>query len=133
MSAASPIESIPTKSSDANAWIGWYDILPFSTKDNNLLFTKAWSVRGSTKANTEELRAHLSSNGLKLDSGGILGEVADFKHGAIDTLGSAFKIGGTAVVVFYGLGAIFTAAVLWRLLQPESVGVIAGTAAKTFV
>ena len=97
------------------------------------MFTKAWQVRGGTQANTEALRSHLKDNGLIMDAGGILGELADFKHSVGESLGSVFKVGGTFVFVFVGFGVLFAGALIWRIVTPENVGVIAGTAAKTVV
>ncbi len=133
MSAASALDTIPTKSTPDAGWIAWYDILPFSQKDNNLLFLRAWKVRGSHAANTVSLRKHLSDNGLSLSSDDVIGELADFEHSALDTIGTVFKVGGTTMIIFYGAGIVFVGAILWRILTPESVGIIAGTAVKTAV
>lgn len=131
MSAANPLNTIPTRSSTDAAWIGWYDILPFSQKDNNLLFMHAWKARGTKAANTQVLRKHLDSNGLTLSAENIFGDISDVSHGALDAVGSIFKVGATASMVFTGGLVIFTGFILWRILTPESVGIIAGTAVKT--
>ena len=134
MGAANVLTTIPNKSSSDAAWIAWYDILSFGgKKDNNLLFIHAWKAYGTSAANTVALRKHLSENGLNLAPDNALGSLADFQHGVLDTVGSVFKVSGYTVVIVGGVVLIFTGVILWRLLTPESTGVIIGTAAKTFV
>lgn len=133
MSAASPVDTMPTKSSSDAAWIAWYDILPFSKKDNNLLFMRAWQYRGSSDANTQALRAHLKSAGLELAANNVLGQVKDFEYSIIDTAGSLFKVGSTTMILIAVGGVVFTGAIIWRILTPENTGVILGTAAKALV
>ena len=133
MSVANPLTTIPTKSSSDADWIGWYDILPFSKKDNNLLFTKAWQERGTSTANTTSLREHLKANGLDLAANNILGDLSDFKYNVLDTVGSVFKVGSVWVIGGMAIGSLFMMFMAYRLLTPENTGVIIGTAAKAAV
>ncbi len=133
MSSAKAIDTIPTKSSSDMEWKAWYEILPFSTKDNNLLFARAWKVRGGKDANTSDLRKFLKDNGLTLSPDNVLGTIKDYELGVLETVGSVFKVGGTAVAVVWVIGGIFTAAMIWRIVTPENVGKgldVAASAAK---
>ncbi len=132
MSAANPLITMPTKSSGDAAWIAWYDLLPFSEKDNNLLFTRAWKYRGSKAANTSSLHDTLKKHGLNLAADNIIGEIQNWEHGVLDTVGNALSISMTTTLLFGVPVLIFAGAIIWRLATPEATGVILGTAAKTY-
>ena len=132
MSASNPLTTIPTKRSSDATWIGWYDSLPFSKNDNNQLFMRTWEKRGSDAARTDVLRAHMKENGLNLTAQGLFEKLADYKYATLDFVGDVFKVSGYTTVIVGGGLIIFTGAILWRLLTPESTGVIIGTAAKAY-
>ena len=132
MGAAKAIDLIPNKNSDAMAWQTWYEILPFSKKDNNALFVKAFALRGDVKANTSDLRLFLQDKGLTLPANSGFGTIKDYQVGFFDGVGSALKIGAYGSMAVTAGVVIFAGAILWRILTPEGAGIVIGTAAKAY-
>lgn len=73
-----PRISPPTKSSAGSYWLEWYQALKTAVgkKQANDLFLKFWAKRGSSDANTHELRIYLSKYGVDLEKG-ILSSLYD--------------------------------------------------------
>lgn len=112
---------LPTQASSDAEWLAWYDLMPFSKKDNNYLFIEAWNTRGSDKANTRTLRTTMGGYGVHIAPDGILASVGDTIGGVWDGIGSALKVGGTVVLCMWVAGGLFTAALIWRIVTPENV------------
>ena len=122
MSAADP-SVIPTQSSSANEWQAWYDILPFSQKDNNLLFTRAWKIRGSDSVlSNADFKKYMQSNGVNLKSGTVAETVTNFTESVFDSVATTLKTGATVVIVMEVSVVVFVAALLWRVLTPDNFG-----------
>jgi hypothetical protein len=132
MAFVNPADVIPTKSSSDGDWIAWYQSLPGPTKDKNLIFSLAWTKRGSSKANTNQLRTFLKSAGFNLGADNILGSVEDTGTNFLSGVTGFLKMGETATLVIGGLGLVFAGAIVWRLLTPQNIGQAVGVAAKVY-
>ena len=99
MGYINPAEAIPTKQSIDGDWIAWYESLPGSQKDKNLIFSMAWSKRGDSKANTSDLRSFLKQKGFTLGPDNALGAAKDTYLGALGSISSILKLGVTGTVV----------------------------------
>jgi hypothetical protein len=122
----------PTKASSDQEWLKWYDeISGFGSKKAASAFTKAWAVRGSSKANTNDLRTGMKKHGINIPADGFFGTVEDTALSGFSTFTDFFKMGaiGTAVI-----GAIIFFVVIIiiykNLSNPQTVQAIAGAAAK---
>lgn len=133
MSAAKAIDLIPNSKSKDIAWIAWYEVLPFMQKDNNMLFTEAWGLRGSIAANTNTLRGFMKDNGVVLSDDTLgIGWTKDVTLSAIGYVGSTLKV-TQYIVIATTIGAVvLTGVLLYRLLTPEAVGIGLGVAAKVY-
>ena len=107
-----PVNNIPTSSSLPEAWIDWHKQLKssFGKKQANALFIKAWSRRGSSAANTSDLRSYLSKNGINI-SKSAWDSVVDKGVDVTDFFGDAFTMGkyvsiSLAVITLGGLALI---------------------------
>lgn len=111
---ANPVKTIPTRSSKSEEWIAWHKALKqnFGRKQANILWVKAWSLRGTSSANTNDLREYLSKQGVVIDKsswdsivdsgadvGDFLGNFA--KAGQIASIAIvAIIIGGSAMLIY---------------------------------
>ena len=98
-----PTSFLPTTVSTASQWILWHQALKarYGKATANTLFLDAWQHRQSSKANTTELRAYLTDNGMTIEEG-YFGYVADFFDEATGMLALGSKAGlygGAAIVV----------------------------------
>ena len=132
MSAAKAIDAIPNKNSDAMTWQAWYEILPFSQKDNNVLFAKAFALRGDVKANTSDLRFFLQGKGLTLPANSVFGTMKDYELSFLDGVGTFLKIGAYGSMAVTAGTIIFAGVIIYRILTPEGAGIVIGTAAKAY-
>ena len=130
MSAADP-SIIPNQTATDAEWIAWYEILPFSRKDNNLLFIRAWNKRKGKDAYSKVLHDKMKAYGVSITPDGLAASVGAYVEGALDGVASALKVGTEIVVVVEVVAVVFTAALLWRILTPENVGKSLDIAAKT--
>jgi hypothetical protein len=126
MSAASQLDIIPKKSSKDIEWIAWYESLPFSRKDNNLLFIKVWKVRQGSSANTDALRRFLAEKGISLSADNKIEAILSSAKGAVtgtlefvgDMVKANLVVSGAIVV---GV-VIFAGVLIWRIVTPDNVG-----------
>lgn len=132
MGYINPAEAIPTKQSSDGDWMAWYESLPGSQKDKNLIFSMAWSKRGDSKANTSDLRSFLKQKGFVLGSDNVLGAMKDTYLGAVGSISSILKLGATGTVVISAAFIVFAGAIIWRLATPVAVGTAIGAAADTY-
>lgn len=114
--AFDPSKNIPQINSKADEWISWHQSLKskFGKKTANALWTKAWSKRGSSSANTSQLRSYMSGNGINIDSSAwdkivdMGGDIGDFITGGIK-LGGYLSVGliilaaGSAAIAVYNI------------------------------
>jgi len=104
------ISTIPTQSSKSEDWINWHKNMAkrYSRNDANNLFLKAWKLRGSTAANTLDLRNYLKSQGITI-SESAWDKVVDAGGGVMDFAGNLLNVGkytgiAIGVIVIGGLG-----------------------------
>jgi hypothetical protein len=107
-----PVRTIPTKNSNFEEWIAWHKALKqnFGKKQANILWVKAWSLRGSSSANTNDLRQYLEKSKIKIDNS-AWDKIVDSGVDITDALGDWFKVGkfaGYAIlfIVIGGAGMI---------------------------
>jgi len=109
-----PTKIIPTKASTSQEWIQWHRAMRwrYGLKEANLLFVKAWGLRGGagTSASTIELREYMNDAGVKLDTT-ALEDVVDTTSAGLDAVGDFFTVGKYAVlalgvIVIGGLGML---------------------------
>ena len=96
----------PSKTSNDQFWIQWHkDLLDDLGKtDANSVFIKYWAVRGSSDANTHDLRDYAKGQGINIDASNILGSLFDTGADVVGGIGNFLKVGkyvgiGIAVVV----------------------------------
>jgi len=67
--SVNPTHHLPTTQSPAAAWIEWHRALraAYGKATANTLFVQAWEKRGSSAANTTELRAYLEKAGVVIE------------------------------------------------------------------
>lgn len=106
-----PTKIIPNKQSSSQTWIQWHKAMKsrYGKKEANLLFTKAWDMRGGagSSASTNELRTYMQENGVKLDTS-TMESITDTTYEGLDSVGDFFTMGkyiGIAVGVIVLGGA----------------------------
>jgi len=126
------VNSIPPYKSKSEDWIQWHKDLKsnFGNKIANTLWLKAWGVRGTTEANTSDLRKYMTSQGVKIDES-KWDSVVDLGVSASDSIGTFFQAGkyvgiALGVIVIGGL-----AMVVYNLAKSPAKNI--GVAAKAFV
>lgn len=127
-----PTTNIPTRSSAGSAWIQWYTDLKdnFGKKQANALFLKAWQKRGTSDANTHELRELLKKNGVDLEKG-ALSSLYDTGAGVIDDIGGFLQMGKYAVYAVGGIAILGLGMVVYNVAK--NPGQAAGVALKTAI
>lgn len=100
MSAIKPIDLLPTVNSTYQDWISYHESLKdhYGKNDAKIVFTRTWSERGTSDANTSELREYLESEGIEIDAG-FVGGAFDGMLGVGDFISSKFKLGSTIFFV----------------------------------
>ena len=80
-----PEDFIPSKTTTADIWISWYKALKseLGQDDANVLFKSVWDARGSSDANTPELREYLAKYKITIKMGA--------KEAFIDVVSSPFE------------------------------------------
>lgn len=117
--ALDPTMNIPTKISDTTEWISWHKTLKsnFGKKTANALFVKGWSKRGTSSANTKELRDYLEKYKIYLQADGFF-EGLEYAAGDIgDAIGDAFTMGKYAIYGVGGLALISLFAILYAIVR----------------
>lgn len=109
---ADVVNSIPSYNANFEEWIQWHKDLKsnFGKKIANGLWIKAWKIRGTSNANTNELRSYMGKQGVKLDKT-AWDSVVDTADNITDAFGTAFQVTqfvgiGLAVIIVGGLGMI---------------------------
>lgn len=128
----SVISSMPGYNSPAENWIQWHRDLKsnFGKKIANGLWLKAWRIRGTSSANTNDLRTYMEKQGVKIDSS-AWDKVVDLGADITDAFGDIFQVTkylgiAIGVIIVGGLGiAIYNIA-----KRPAES---AGLAARAFV
>ncbi len=121
---------IPDKKWNANQWVDLYENLVDyfgSKKEARTLWLSAWTKRGSSDANTAELRHKMKENGIDIPSNSIGGSILDAGNSYKDIVGNVFSIGGKIGAVYAVVVVVITLIVVFKLikmLNPESVGTI---------
>jgi hypothetical protein len=107
-----PILNEPSVKSNCSEWIQWHKDLKsvFGKKTANSIFIAFWKKRGSTSANTNELRTYAKDQGFSI-VGGTLSGVVDSAYDVFDSFGDIFKVGKIAtisiiIIVIGGLGML---------------------------
>ena len=97
---ANPVNTIPTKASKSEGWIAWHKALKqnFGKKKANALWVKAWSLRGTSSANTNDLRAYLSNQGITIDKTSW-DSIVDAGQDAKESMGDILQFGKIAGIV----------------------------------
>lgn len=92
---ADPSKDVPTKSSTGAEWQNWFSECydSFGVKIARQLFFEAWKVRGTTNANTADLRAYLKKYGIDLAASNIFGTIVDTGDGILDKVGGFLNMG----------------------------------------
>jgi hypothetical protein len=130
MSKLDPSLLIPTQKWTAVQWVDEYDNLKKffgDPKRAKTLWLSAWSKRGTSDANTSDLRHSMKERGIEIPAGSIGGSLLDTGNSALDTIGSITKIGGTMAIVFNVIILIIVIMVILKvvkLLNPEAVGTV---------
>lgn len=127
-----PTKNIPQLNSKGDEWVQWHKTLKqnFGKKVSNALWLKAWAKRGSSGANTSELRNYMSSQGVTIDSS-AWNKVVDAGGSVMDFVGDAFQVGqyvaiGLGVIIVGGLGMV-----IFNLARRPAQN--AGLAARAFI
>lgn len=135
MALLNPSETIPTKSSKGEEWKAWYLELKsrYGKKTANNIFTKAWRLRGSDSALTNDLDTVLKKDGINLQRGAIA-SIQEGAYGALDSIESVLGMPKKILIV----GGILVGVPLFIFLiqlarKPERVGSIAGSAGKAMI
>jgi hypothetical protein len=109
-----PTQLIPNKQSSSQTWIQWHKAMKrrYGKKEANLLFTKAWDMRGGagSSASTNELRTYMKDNGIKFDTT-TMESITDTTYEGLDAVGDFFTMGkymsiAVGVIVVGGLGML---------------------------
>jgi hypothetical protein len=102
----------PSIKSDDAQWIQWHKDLKglFGKKTANSVFLAFWKKRGSSAANTHDLRNYAESQGFKVEASTIAG-VIDGAYDVVDGIGDFFKIGkivtiSVLVILVGGIGML---------------------------
>ena len=125
------VTQIPTKSSQGAEWKLWYDALKseFGIPVANQLFMKAWQTRGSSDANTHDLRTELEKYGVDINKG-VLSSIYDEGASIADKIGGFLNIGKDFVYIIGGVVLLGFAGMVFQLVRkPETIGTIAKAAA----
>ena len=127
-----PDKFIPTKQSSSTSWIAWYKSLKSSLgrDDANVVFKKAWDLRGNDDANNDELRSYMKEQGVTIE--------IDLTESIIDVVTSPFAflkwgadigktlIWGSIIFCFLLMGVV----VYFLFNASKNPGQTLGTAAK---
>jgi len=113
--------SIPQLNSSSAEWIEWHKNLKsrYGKSTANSLWLKAWRFRGNSNANSNELRTHMSSNGVKIDSS-FFNKVVDVGDNVIDKVGNIVKLSRVGTVVVGGALMIGVAYIIYTALNPNA-------------
>ncbi len=129
-----PVQATPPVGSDSSAWVAFHRYLKrrYGARTANSMWSLAWKKRGSSAANTHDLRTYMSSQGLEIDAG-TFGSIKDsalaVTDGISDIFGDLYGIGkwatiGVLVVVIGGAGFLIYNVVR----RPEKYAKIAASA-----
>ncbi len=112
--------SIPQLNSSSAEWIEWHKNLKsrYGKSTANSMWLKAWRFRGTANANSNELRTHMSSNGVKIDSS-FFNKVVDVGDNVIDKVGGMLKIGQVGTIVVGGALIVGIGYILYIVLNPN--------------
>lgn len=105
--------NVPNKESSDSIWIQFHKDLKSSVgaKNAQSVWVHAWTIRGSSAANTGTLRDYLNSEGISLSPSGVLGQLLDTTNSLLSGIGDIFS-GGKYVayavvgIVVLGLGLL---------------------------
>lgn len=126
-----PSADIPTKSSNESQWIEWHKALnsSFGKKQANALFVKAWRYRGTSSANTLELRNYLKKQGITIDAS-VFDDIVDIGGGIADTFTGIFNFGKYTTYAVVGIVVIGAGMIVFNLAKSPAQN--AGTILKAF-
>jgi hypothetical protein len=128
------MEIMPNKASGEETWLTWYKECKkrYGKRDANILFVKAWGVRGgkSSPANTAYFRDEMQGYGIKIDGGTAIADILDIGHDVFDSLGNIFKIGKIAVLVTGGIVLLGGAFLIFNIARKPEVAIRAVAATK---
>jgi hypothetical protein len=124
---ADPTTDIPSKSATAAEWIEWYNELSssFGKKIANSLWLRAWTQRGSSAANTVDLRAFMNNNGISIPATNIFGTIEDEGKGFVDGIGNLFNTGKYLTFGLIGIGAVSVIIIAIGIARhPQSIATV---------
>lgn len=127
-----PDQFIPAKDSTSTSWIAWYKALKGSLgkADANIMFKKAWDLRGSDDANNDELRSYMKSEGVTIEKD-LTESVIDVITSPLDFLKWGSDIGKTLIwgaIIFVFL--VMAVVIYFLFNASKNPGQTIGTAAK---
>jgi hypothetical protein len=106
------IRNIPTRQSTAQEWTEWWNELRsrYGKKKARAIWTKAWSIRGTSSANTRELRTFMAEKSDINIEAGIGGKITDivldpfdrFQDITEDIIGAGKWVTGAVLVILIG-------------------------------
>lgn len=128
MSKSLILTTVPTKDSEAGAWLEWYKLLKrnLPNRDAKSIWVKAWAKRKSDKANTAKLRAEMDKEGINLNEGGILEKAGDWAQGAETFVGRTLKVGQYAGFAVGGIIILGAAVLIWGIVKNPIASARAG-------
>ena len=125
-----PSRSIPTASSESQAWVQWHKTLRkvFGKKQANDIWVYAWSKRGGkdAKANTTDTRNYMSKQGVELDKT-ALSSLADFGDSVGSFFGGMFSVWKWVAIISSVFVLVVLGRILWKLAKDpnKSIGQVA--------
>ena len=113
---------LPTLSSADIEWINWMKSLDkdFDRATSVSMFLSLWSKRGTTNANTLQLRQFMKDKYNVNLAESIKDKVVDLGGGITDTISGAFKTGKIITFVVGGVVLVAVAAAIYSVIKKPS-------------
>ena len=114
-----PTKDVPSKSSGSAQWTEFFDSLNsnFGIKQARQLWLSAWALRGSSNANTADLRSYMKKYGINISATNILGSIEDAADSALDGIGSFLNMGKYGIYAMGGIMIILVGGLAFQMIR----------------
>lgn len=130
MAKMNPSNNVPTQQSQVEEWIAWHGAMKreFGKKTANQYFGMFWSQRGTSDANTRELREYMKKQGFDIDAS-VWSEFTDMYADQMDFFSDVLKVGTYVGFAIVGVAVIGAGILIWNVSRNPNLQQAAVTAA----
>lgn len=116
MAKMNPIKHVPSQNSSGEQWIAWHSAMKrkFGRKVANQYFGMFWHQRGSSAANTRELRKYMDKQGVEIDAN-AWSEFTDEMADKMDFFSDIMKVGVYTGFAIVGVAVIGAGILIWNV------------------